>query len=78
MPESPARQFFEAKVMRLMDKLYGTALRLTRRPADAEDLVADTIVRTTCGLRRTFIIRSVWERGLVKVGAGANYAQVKQ
>ena len=45
MPESPDRQFFEAEIMRLTDKLYGTALRLTRRPADAEDLVADTIVR---------------------------------
>ncbi len=45
MPESPDRQFFEAEIMRLTDKLYGTALRLTRRPADAEDLVADTIAR---------------------------------
>ncbi len=45
MPEAPDKQFFETEVMRLTDKLYGTALRLTRRPAEAEDLVADTIAR---------------------------------
>lgn len=45
MPEGPNRRFFEAEIMRLMDKLYGRALCLTRRPADAEDLVADTIAR---------------------------------
>ncbi len=39
------RFFFEAEVERLMDRLYGTALRLTRDPADAEDLVADALAR---------------------------------
>lgn len=34
---------FEAEVERLMDRLYGTALRLCRDPDDAEDLVAETI-----------------------------------
>src|SRR3954447_20502930 len=28
-----------------IDSLYGTALRLTRRPADAEDLVQDTYLK---------------------------------
>ena len=28
-----------------MDSLYGTALRLTRRAADAEDLVQDTYLK---------------------------------
>ena len=28
-----------------MDALYGVALRLTGKPADAEDLVAETVVR---------------------------------
>lgn len=28
-----------------MDRLYGTALRLTRNPADAEDLVAETVMK---------------------------------
>ncbi|GGX85992.1 RNA polymerase sigma factor [Litchfieldella qijiaojingensis] len=37
------RQWFEREVERLMDRLYGTALRLTRHPDDAEDIVADAI-----------------------------------
>lgn len=39
------RQFFEAEVERLMDRLFGTALRFTRNRADAEDLVAETVAR---------------------------------
>lgn len=41
----PARAFFEAEVERLMDRLYGAALRLTRNRTDAEDLVAETLAR---------------------------------
>jgi RNA polymerase sigma-70 factor, ECF subfamily len=37
------RQFFEAEVERLLDRLYGTALRLARNEADAEDLVAEAL-----------------------------------
>lgn len=37
------RRFFEQEVERLMDRLYGTALRLSRNPDDAEDLVAETV-----------------------------------
>jgi hypothetical protein len=32
--------FFAAEVQRLADRLYGTALRLTRNREDAEELVA--------------------------------------
>lgn len=39
------RRFFETEVERLMDRLYGTALRLTRAEADAEDLVAEALTR---------------------------------
>lgn len=39
------RRFFEAEVMRLMDWLYGTALRLSGNAADAEDLVAEAVAR---------------------------------
>lgn len=39
------RQFFEAEVERLMDRLFGTALRFTRNRADAEDLVAETVAK---------------------------------
>jgi len=37
--------FFAEKVERLTDRLYGTALRLTRNSDDAEDLVAETVAK---------------------------------
>ncbi|WP_211250302.1 sigma-70 family RNA polymerase sigma factor [Fodinicurvata fenggangensis] len=40
-----ARAFFQAEVERLMDRLYGTALRLTGNRSDAEDLVADSLAK---------------------------------
>jgi RNA polymerase sigma-70 factor (ECF subfamily) len=36
---------FEADALALLDSLYRTALRLTRRPADAEDLVQETYLK---------------------------------
>ena len=36
---------FEVESMRHLDALYGAARRLTRSPADADDLVQDTFVR---------------------------------
>jgi RNA polymerase sigma-70 factor (ECF subfamily) len=36
---------FEHEALGLIDRLYATALRLTRQPADAEDLVQDTYLR---------------------------------
>lgn len=52
MPESEdnrvqtdKRRFFEREVERLLDRLYGAALRLTRDPDDAEDVVAETVER---------------------------------
>jgi RNA polymerase sigma-70 factor (ECF subfamily) len=39
----PGRRTFEREVERLMDRLYGTALRLTRDPHDAEDVVAEAV-----------------------------------
>lgn len=39
------RRTFEREVDRLMDRLYGTALRLTRDPHDAEDVVAEAVQR---------------------------------
>lgn len=43
--DSQTREFFAAEIDRLTDRLFGTALRLTRNRADAEDLVADTVVK---------------------------------
>lgn len=39
------RAFFRAEIERSIDRLYGTALRLTRNPADAEDLVSETVTK---------------------------------
>lgn len=39
------RRLFEEEVRPHLDVLYSTALRLTRSPVDAEDLVQDTLVR---------------------------------
>ena len=36
---------FEAEALGYLDSLYGTALRLTRNEADAQDLVQDTYVK---------------------------------
>ena len=44
--EEPARPDpFVEDALSYLDSLYGTALRLTRRPADAEDLVQDTYLK---------------------------------
>lgn len=39
------RRFFEAEVQRLLNRLYGTALRLTRDATVAEDLTAETLAK---------------------------------
>ena len=43
--KSSAQREFEADALQYMDTLYAHALRLTRSPADAEDLVQDTFVK---------------------------------
>jgi RNA polymerase sigma-70 factor (ECF subfamily) len=50
MPSKPkkivaVRQLFEVEARPHLDALYSIALRLTRSPVDAEDLVQDTLVR---------------------------------
>jgi RNA polymerase sigma-70 factor (ECF subfamily) len=43
--QSPTADAFSADVLGYLEPLYGTALRLTRNRADAEDLVQDTVVK---------------------------------
>jgi len=49
-PEDPVmRERFERDVLPLLPNLYGAALRLTRNPQDAEDLVQETYLRAYRG-----------------------------
>jgi RNA polymerase sigma-70 factor (ECF subfamily) len=43
--DTEARQFFATEIERLADRLFGTALRLTRNRDDAEDLVAENVAK---------------------------------
>lgn len=42
---------FERDALPLLDQLYGAALRMTRNPADAEDLVQETYVKAFTAFR---------------------------
>jgi RNA polymerase sigma-70 factor (ECF subfamily) len=44
-PEARDDDAFAAEALSYIDSLYGTAMRLTRRAADAEDLVQDTYLK---------------------------------
>lgn len=43
--QAEAEAEFAAEALSYVDSLYGTALRLTRRPQDAEDLVQETYLK---------------------------------
>jgi RNA polymerase sigma-70 factor, ECF subfamily len=48
-PDAALRERFERDVLPLLPSLYGAALRMTRNPADAEDLVQETYLRAFRG-----------------------------
>lgn len=47
MSETELVTRFEEEALPLLDQLYGGALRMTRNPADAEDLVQETYLKST-------------------------------
>jgi RNA polymerase sigma-70 factor (ECF subfamily) len=47
--DAALRERFERDVLPLLPSLYGAAMRMTRNPADAEDLVQDTYLRAYRG-----------------------------
>lgn len=50
MPTQLDRDWFGSQVLGLLPDLFATALRLAKNRADAEDLVADALVRAWAGL----------------------------
>lgn len=49
--ESELRGLFEDQALPFMDQLYGAAMRMTRNPADASDLVQETFVKAFAAFR---------------------------
>jgi RNA polymerase sigma-70 factor (ECF subfamily) len=50
--EAELRKLFEAQALPFMDQLYGAAMRMTRNPADASDLVQETFVKAFAAFRQ--------------------------
>ena len=50
--ESELRHLFEDQALPFMDQLYGAAMRMTRNPADASDLVQETFVKAFAAFRQ--------------------------
>jgi RNA polymerase sigma-70 factor (ECF subfamily) len=46
------RKLFEDQALPFMDQLYGAAMRMTRNPADASDLVQETFVKAFAAFRQ--------------------------
>ncbi|MEG8036096.1 sigma-70 family RNA polymerase sigma factor [Sphingomonas sp. LR61] len=46
------RALFETQALPFMDQLYGAAMRMTRNPADASDLVQETFVKAFAAFRQ--------------------------
>jgi RNA polymerase sigma-70 factor (ECF subfamily) len=50
--EAERRQRFEADALAFIDQLYAAAMRMTRNPADAEDLVQETYTKAYSSFRQ--------------------------
>jgi len=48
-PDTDEAEAFESLALSFMDQLYAAALRMTRNPADAEDLVQETYAKAFAG-----------------------------
>jgi len=67
-PVNPAddRAFFCGEIGRLTNRLYGTALRLTRNTAQAEDLVSETVVKAWASLGQ-LTDRACFEKWILRI-----------
>jgi len=70
MTDDRDRAFFRAEIERLTQRLYGTALRLTRNASDAEDLVAETVAKAWAGLGQ-LEDRRAFEKWILRILANA-------
>ncbi|OIH93861.1 RNA polymerase subunit sigma-70 [Curtobacterium sp. MCBA15_001] len=50
--DAELRGLFEDQALPFMDQLYGAAMRMTRNPADASDLVQETFVKAFAAFRQ--------------------------
>ncbi len=50
--DAELRRLFEDQALPFMDQLYGAAMRMTRNPADASDLVQETFVKAFAAFRQ--------------------------
>lgn len=66
MRDDGDRAFFRAEIERLTSRLYGTALRLTRCPADAEDLVAEAVAKAWASLGQ-LVDRQCFEKWILRI-----------
>lgn len=51
LSDAELAEVFERDALAYIDQLYGTALRMTRNPADAEDLVQETYTKAFAAFR---------------------------
>lgn len=51
LSDAELASIFESDALQYLDQLYGTALRMTRNPVDAEDLVQDTYAKAFAAFR---------------------------
>ncbi|MCC4117319.1 sigma-70 family RNA polymerase sigma factor [Aromatoleum toluclasticum] len=70
------RTFFCAAVEALTDRLYGTALRFTRNPAAAEDLVAETVAKAWMHLPQ-LEDRVCFEKWIFRILANTFFSQCR-
>lgn len=51
LTDAQLRALFEEQALPLLDQLYGHAMRMTRNPADAQDLVQETFAKALAAYR---------------------------
>lgn len=71
------RAFFSRKIEDNMDALYGAALRLTRTGADAEDLVAETVIKAWTAIN-TLEDRSRFRPWIFRILRNCNISQYRK